>query len=663
MGRFVLLGLVPLVLVRASPDPQQDLTSLSPEELLKVRVVAAALHPQSLRDAPASVTVITAEEIYKYGYRTLGEALESARGFTTSYNRTYRSAGVRGFNLPWDYGSRILVMVNGHNLADHVFDSMLWFGDDFPIDMHLVKQIEIIRGPSSALYGSNGEFATINVITKTPEEVGSPSLTTQFGSFGEKKAQMMGTVPIHKSAKLLLSGTVFNDSGESPLYFPGLDTPDTNHGQAIRMDAEKGYHLFSNFTWRNWDITASLSGRTKIQPVSWGPDVFNDRGTHVDETANFVDAVYTRELRRGTLRWRANYNQARLRGRFDFPPGTISESDLAIAVVRSATDSDWIGSQLTYRFDVAHLGSFSAGVEAQIDVRTLQSSKEVSPSLMEFAHNDRGDKMYALFLQEERQLFSNLKLDLGVRFDGSVNRRSFVSPRAALIYQPSSNWTYKFLYGRAFRNPTLFDLFFEDGISGVANPNARPEKVDTIELNVERRIGKRMNIMTAAYGYRLRDFLVGVYTPSGATQTQNAGNIDAAGVEMELQIHPARWLEAAASYSIQDADAATKDLPNSPHHLAKLRFAAPVGPKFDFSSGMQYFSARETLGGASLTPVYLADFTVSSHRLSSNFDVRTGLRNAFNRNYSDPVALNPAVDSMRQAGRTWFVELIVHSSR
>src|SRR5690349_11443202 len=246
MGRLFLFGLIPFLLLSARADPpdaspQQDLSSLSLEELLKVRVVAAALHSQTLRDAPASVTVITAEEIYKYGYRTLGEALDSVRGFTTNYNRTYRSVGVRGFNLPWDYGSRILVMVNGHNMADHVFDSMLWFGDDFPIDMHLVKQIEIIRGPSSALYGSNGEFATINVITKEPEEAGPPNLTAQFGSFGEKKAQMMGTVPVGKS-KLLLSGTVFNNSGESPLYFPGLDTPETNHGEAIRMDGEKGYH-------------------------------------------------------------------------------------------------------------------------------------------------------------------------------------------------------------------------------------------------------------------------------------------------------------------------------------------------------------------------------------------------------------------------------------
>jgi len=251
-------------------DPQQDLSSLTLEQLMNITVDAAALHPQTLRDAPASVTVITAEDIDKYGYRTLGEAMAFVRSFAVNYNRTYTTVGVRGFNLPWDYGSRILVMVNGHNMADHVFDSMLWFGDDFPIDMHLVKRIEIIRGPSSALYGSNGEFATINVVTKSPEEAGPASLTTQFGSFGKKKAQMMATVPMGKFAKILLSGTVFNNTGESPLYFPGLDAPETNHGQAINMDGEKGYHFFSNLTWRNWNVTAALSNRVKIQPVSWG---------------------------------------------------------------------------------------------------------------------------------------------------------------------------------------------------------------------------------------------------------------------------------------------------------------------------------------------------------------------------------------------------------
>jgi outer membrane receptor protein involved in Fe transport len=402
-----------------------------------------------------------------------------------------------------------------------------------------------------------------------------------------------------------------------------------------------------------------LSDRDKTEPISFGPTVFNDRGTHLFEDSNYIEAAYTRKIKGGTLRWRTYYNQTHLSGRFDYPLFTSGGSNAGVEDNRTFSWGDWVGTALTYRFETGRTGTLTAGLEAKADLRVYQGSKDVAPTPMVFVNIDRRDKTLALFLQDELQLFPNWKLDVGVRVDESQYRSSFVSPRVALIYQPSSPWTYKFLYGRAFRNPSAFDLFYDDGLAAVANPGAGPEKIDTVEIDLERRIGKRMNLLTSAYGYLFRDFLQGVFTSSGLIQTQNTGKIHAMGFEMEINGRPLAWLEAAASYSIQRStnETANHDLPNSPDHLAKLRFSIPLGRKFDVSSGMQYYSSRLTLAGSRVTPVYLADFTVVSKGLLRNFDVRFGLRNAFNRKYSDPIALNTRVDSMTQPGRSVFIEL------
>ncbi len=666
--RSILLAtLCALTLLSAPPalpdNAKPDLTDLTLEQLLDLHVEAAALHPQTLEDAPASVTILTAEDLRKYGYRTLGEALASVRGFYTSYDRSYHSVGVRGFSLPGDYASRFLIMVNGHNMADHIFDSMLWFGVDFPIEMNLIKQIEIIRGPSSALYGSNGIFATINIVTKTPEEAGPPALTTDAGSYGEKKAQIMVAEPLGKNASFLFSGSVFNNAGESPLSFPEFNTPENNNGQALNMDSEKGYHFFATLLWRNWTVTAVLSDRNKIQPISWGPTIFNDRGTQLMESAGYVEAAYQRELARGTLQWRTYFDADHLRGRFDYPldtpTGTVVEDN------RTFSESDWIGSRVSYRFDVSHLGTFTAGAEGTIDLRAYQGSIDVEPVPLVFVNIDKRDRTLAFFLQDEKQLSTHWSLNLGARYDLSIYRKNFVSPRAALIFQPTEKWSYKFLFGRSFRNPSSFQLFFSDGFSAVANPALRPESANTVEIDVERKLGRHLNLVVAGYSYWLNDFLESVLTDAGLFQVQNQGNVHADGIEIELNGRPFPWLEATASYAFQKSNDYDGDgiLENSPEHLAKLRFAVPLGRKFDASSSMQYYSKRLTLAGNYVTPVYLADFTITTKHLFPYLDVQFGIRNAFNRNYSDPIALTPLVDALPQPGRTIFIELMAHGAR
>ena len=114
------------------------------------------------------MTIVTAGEIKRYGYRTLADILRSVRGFFVTYDRNYDYVGVRGFGRPGDYNSRVLLLVDGHRINDNVYDTAS-IGTEFPVDVDLIDRMEIIPGPSSSLYGNNAFFGVINIITRKGE--------------------------------------------------------------------------------------------------------------------------------------------------------------------------------------------------------------------------------------------------------------------------------------------------------------------------------------------------------------------------------------------------------------------------------------------------------------------------------------------------------------
>jgi iron complex outermembrane receptor protein len=154
--------------VAAQESKKGDLGGLSLEDLAKMQVdsvYGASKFLQQASDAPASVTVVTAEEIQRYGYRTLADVLRSVRGFYVIYDRNYTYVSVRGFSRPGDYNARILFLLDGHRVNDNVYDGA-YVGSEFPVDVDLIERIEIIRGPHSSAYGTGAFAAVINAITK-----------------------------------------------------------------------------------------------------------------------------------------------------------------------------------------------------------------------------------------------------------------------------------------------------------------------------------------------------------------------------------------------------------------------------------------------------------------------------------------------------------------
>jgi outer membrane receptor for ferrienterochelin and colicin len=183
-----LAGTVLALLLRASIAQAQaasDSLVLSLDSLLNTRISSAAKYQQTMSEAASSVTIVTAEDIQRYGYRTLPDVLASVRGFYLSYDRNYAYHGARGFSRPSDYNNRILVLVDGNAMNEGVFGSSA-VGTDFNVALSSLERIEIVRGPGSALYGTGAVFAVINVVTKTAAHTPGAALAVQGGSYGER---------------------------------------------------------------------------------------------------------------------------------------------------------------------------------------------------------------------------------------------------------------------------------------------------------------------------------------------------------------------------------------------------------------------------------------------------------------------------------------------
>ena len=246
-GRSVRRGcLIVLLLMKAasaSAQSERDLANVDLEDLLRIevqRVFGASERLQPVTEAPSSVTIVTADEIARYGYRTLADILRSVRGFYVTNDRNYSYVGVRGFARPGDYNTRVLLLVNGHRVNDNVYDQAA-IGADFGVDVAMFDRVEIIRGPASSLYGTSAFFAVVNVITRRGASLNGISVDLDAGTLGTGLARVAGGRQFANGVDLALSGTLERSDGDTRLYFPAFDSAghQSRRGRTARWRADR----------------------------------------------------------------------------------------------------------------------------------------------------------------------------------------------------------------------------------------------------------------------------------------------------------------------------------------------------------------------------------------------------------------------------------------
>jgi outer membrane cobalamin receptor len=277
-----------------------DLSSLSLEELQELQVVTgASRYEQKASDAPASVSIVTADDIERYGYRTIGEILASVRGFYTTYDRNYTYLGVRGFSRAGDYNSRILLLVDGHRSNENIFSQGL-IGTEGPIDVELIDRVEIIRGPISSLYGTGAFFGIVNVITRQGKDIGGTRLTGSGASFSTRSAQITCGAVSRAGADLVLGASAYWSGGQE-LFFKEFNDPATNNG-LTRNDDDKYYRLFAKLSRGHFRLEAVHSSREKRIPTASFGQLFNDTRSQATDERSSLELKYERPLERlGTV--------------------------------------------------------------------------------------------------------------------------------------------------------------------------------------------------------------------------------------------------------------------------------------------------------------------------------------------------------------------------
>ena len=650
--------LITFLLSAATALAQQgakDLTGTSLEDLANIQVYSASKHMQSVSEAPSAVTVITADQIQKYGYRTLADILRSVRGFYITYDRDYSYLGVRGFERLGDYNDRILLLVDGHRINNNIYEQAM-LGTEFPVDVDLIERVEVIRGPSSSLYGSNAFFAVINVITRKTSQLTGVELSFEPASFGiyKGRASYGGR---YKGMDMLLSGTFYNSQGHS-LFFPEFNNPATNNGIVRHGDDDESQHILTTVRFRGFTLQGMYSSREKGVPTAYFGTVFNDPRTRNIDDHQYVDVSYQHPLgEKWDLVVRTSFDQYRLEAFLAVPSGL---PDGSVVVDKASGRGNWWDGEVKFSRTLLDKHKLTFGSEIRDNVEQDQGNYDASTRTFQPTNHDSNN--WALYAQDEFALTSRLTLSAGLRYDRYYSFGGTANPRLGLVYHPAGQTTFKLLYGSAFRAPNEFEIYSAG--TGLFENNLRltPETMRSLEGVVEQGLGQHFELSGSVFRNNLNHLISQQTDPStGLLVFRNAEKAQAAGAEIEFAGRSARGLQGTVSFSYVDGDAANRTdekLENSPRHMAKVNLIVPLAQKRLFAGlDAQYTGVRLTEAGTPVGGFPMFNVTLLGHALGKHADLSGSMYNLFDRKYSDPAAVGFVQNTIRQDGRSFRIKL------
>jgi iron complex outermembrane receptor protein len=434
----------------AQPTPAQK-PAEKPEEPPKFEetvVVSASRAEEKLIDAPATMSVITPEAIATAPTQNFAELLRSIPGVNIT-QVSARDINVTSRAATGTLATGQLALLDGRSLYQDFFGFVMW--DFLPVNFNEVKQVEVIRGPASAVWGANALYGVVNVISKSPREIQGASASMSFGGFDRPDDEagslwsVSGTwadAPTDRWSYKLSGGGYSQDflarpTGQIPCERPEVCTVPTvtypnftNQGTAQpKFDARVDYDYEDG---RKLSFSGGVAGTEGIMHSGIGPFDINSGSVMGYAKANFT---------KGGLR--AGFFTNMLRGDAD----QLLTRGLNGAPITFAFDTT------TIDFDVANVQTF-----ARRHVVSYGGNLRFNMFDLSIAPNADNRAEFGVYAQDEIFLNDMFRWVVGGRLDRFDYIDSFVfSPRTTFMIKPAVNHTFRVSYNRAYRAPSVIN--------------------------------------------------------------------------------------------------------------------------------------------------------------------------------------------------------------
>lgn len=607
-----------VVFLQAQSNSEEDILFLDIPA-----VITATLTEKNVNDAPAAVTVITRREIQESGAKNLADLLRRVNGISShKIDRTIIS--MRG--IQDHFNAKFKLMVNGHAFFDPMWNTFEYYD----LALENIKQIEIVRGPGSALYGTSAFAGVINIITRDPKDISGYETDVRCGSFNTTQAN----IAYGRNAGDYRFGcyvNYFDYPGASPLIEKDMlaGSPvavPPAHGSDELRKAEANI----NFAYKQFSVNGTLfQSDSRMFLPELG--ALTDAGEKFGFTTGFLEAKYDLALSdRLQIKSKVSCDNINtiVKGKL-MPDGFSFGADINGDGVQETWPDGWNG-EYGYRSDIYRaesiadwktsdsneilLGAFYENIrdkdvfiKADFNILYLYRYTQMTDLTDICNWNKPAQRIISgFFFQDEWKVAKDWYVIVGGRSDDYSDVGVSLTPRCGIIWNYDKNANIKLLYGSAFRAPSFAELYHQNNPSMIGNPNLKPETLESAELDFNHIQGKLIT-NAAVYGSMARN-MIDISTDRDTTKpfspvyTVNSNRIRIWGAELyeKYVFQLGDYVYAGYTYTNAKDDVTDISSPFVPENQVSIGYNVRFFNTFNWHVDADYTSEQDRLTGSIL---------------------------------------------------------------